>query len=254
MKKPLIGLTCNYLHEVPCTIHACIGAERQQWQLIAEDYISVIRKAGGIPIILPNDSDMERTKEVAHHCDGILISGGNDVDPTLFGERISRYCGNLMPIRDTFDITLVRHIINDTQKPILGICRGIQIMNVAMGGTVYQDIPSEGFPIHNIHVTERNIPTHSIEIYEDTRLASLLGEQKVMVNSYHHQAIHELAPDFVVNATSEDGIIECISIPGERFTLATQWHPEMMYDSELMARIFKAFIDACRIEAPTTVL
>ena len=245
MGMPIIGITCNVLNSIPDTVTVGIGAPGQGWQLLAEDYLTAVEKAGGIPIILPVDRDLKHIPRLLDMVDGVLVSGGNDISPMLYNERINRYCGLLDPDRDTFEIELSKHAI-EIDKPVLGVCRGIQILNIALGGTVYQDLPSSGFELHTILTNERNVPTHSVKIEKDSPLIHILGEEVVPVNSFHHQGIREVAPALKTAAVTPDGLVEAVYMPDKKFVLAIQWHPEMMFDSEQQAALFTAFIETCR--------
>ena len=246
MKNPLIGITCNVLSDVPDAVRLGIGAPGQAWQLLADDYVRSVRQAGGVPLLLPVDEDSRRAEALWEALDGILISGGNDVTPMLYGERIGRYCGPLDPRRDGFELALARKAV-EQDLPLLCICRGMQVLNVALGGTLYQDLPSSGFELHSILTNERGVPTHDILVDTDSPLFGILGSEEVVwVNSFHHQALRELAPDLRSAAVSRDGVIEAVYVPGRRFALATQWHPEMMQGNTQQEAVFEAFVEACR--------
>lgn len=246
MVKPVIGITCNLMADIPNAVSAGIAAHGQSWLLLADDYVHAIRKAGGSPLILPTDAEGDDSPSVIEKLDGILISGGNDVSPRFYGERFDKHCGMLDTKRDQFELRLARLAL-EKDIPLLGICRGLQVFNVAQGGTLYQDLPSQiDFEEHSIWCGERNAATHTVTILSDTPLADILGEETVWVNSFHHQGVRDLAPGLKPAARSQDGVVEAFWLPGKRFALAVQWHPEMMFDSPLQARIFTAFIDACR--------
>ena len=246
MKNPLIGITCNILKDVPDTVRVGIGAPGQVWQLLADDYVRSVRLAGGVPLILPVEEDPAQSEPLLAVLDGLLLSGGNDVTPMLYGERIGCRCGVLDPQRDAFELALTRSAI-DRDLPLLCICRGVQILNVAQGGTLYQDLPSSGFELHAILTNERDVPTHEVLVNAETPLFEMLGREEVVwVNSFHHQALREVAPALRAAATSRDGVVEAVDMPGRRFVLATQWHPEMMLGNRQQAAIFEAFVAACR--------
>ena len=241
--KPVIGITVNYLDDLPSAVDAGIAAPGQDWYLLAADYINSVMRAGGLPVMLPYTDDEAMLAEYVELCDGILVTGGNDVTPALYNERVTK-CGRLFPHRDKFDLALTRYALENTEIPIFGICRGCQIFNVALGGTLYQDLPSDGYLPHTILSFSRNYPSHTVKVSENSRLASILGAGDVPVNSFHHQAIKNLAPGAVCSAVSEDGVQESIELPGDRFFLAVQWHPEMMYDSIEQQKLFTAFVEA----------
>jgi len=244
MNKPLIGVTCNELQRVPETITEGIGIPGQDWQLIATDYTRMIEQAGGIPVLLPICKNPLQTKPLWEKLDGILLSGGHDVDPSLYGERINAKCGHLDTDRDCYEI-MFAHFALDHHLPILGICRGIQILNVTLGGTIYQDLPSNGYELHTILSKKRNEGTHKVRIIKNSLLDKILGCTEITVNSFHHQAVNKLAPSLKAIAISEDNVTEAVVLPGPVFVLATQWHPEMMFDNEQQQKIAAAFISAC---------
>lgn len=244
MKRKLIGITCNYLEPLPSAFTAGIGAEEQAWQLLAHDYLEAIWRAGAMPLMIPIDSDIDRAREMISMADGLLLSGGNDVTPGTYGRRYEK-CGILDPDRDRMELALLDEALS-ADIPILGICRGIQIMNVGFGGTLYQDLPAAGCCVHSIFSNKRNIPTHKVTVAPETALAKIVGAGDLWVNSFHHQAVCDLAPGLTAMASSEEGVIEAVSVPGRKFAMAVQWHPEMMYDSNSQQAIFRAFIDACK--------
>ena len=149
-------------------------------------------------------------------------------------------------MRDRQDVELSKYIIEETNKPILGICRGIQIMNIATGGNLYQDLEIEGNFNHHLNdMYPMNSVSHTVWMNEGTKMHAVFGKEKIGVNSFHHQAVKELGEGFVISAVSTDGVTEAIEMKGERFVTAIQWHPEMMYDSKEQQEIFKIFVEAC---------
>lgn len=142
--KPLIGITCNYDYKDEIGKVTQVGITGQKWHFLADNYIASIERAGGVPVMIPICRNMETVKEMVSRMDGILISGGHDVNPREYGEDVNGSCGVIMPMRDRQDVELSKYIIEETNKPILGICRGIQIMNIATGGNLYQDLEIEG--------------------------------------------------------------------------------------------------------------
>jgi len=244
MSRILIGVTCNYLSLCPSAFEAGIGAADQDWQLIAQDYLNAIWRAGAIPVLLPIDENPDRALEMLEMVDGLLISGGNDVSPEMYGSKENK-CGTLDRSRDAMEKYLLEKAL-EKDMPVLGICRGVQLMNAALGGTLHQDLPSEGYPNHTIVEFDRNVVTHTVEVKESTLLAEILGSGELGVNSFHHQAVDKLADGLEAAAVSKEGIVESVYMPGRKFVLAVQWHPEMMYDSEVQKKIFEAFVGACR--------
>lgn len=245
MKKPVIGITCNFLPNVEDALKASIAAPGQTWELLAEDYVQSVVKAGGCPVLLPVHADFDEIVDVLDLLDGIILTGGHDVSPQLFGERFNVRCGLLDTIRDEYERSLINWAdAHDT--PLLGICRGIQILNVTFGGTLCQDIPNSGRQSHSLWSGDRNNGTHLVKFPEGSPLRSIFGCEEAWVNSFHHQAVRRLAECLQVAAISDfDEIVEAAYRPDRSFMLAVQWHPEMMYRSELQAKLFKAFVNAC---------
>ncbi len=205
-----------------------------------------VRRAGGEPVALSNDDD---PATALARVDGVLLTGGADVDPTLYGQ--SRHdTTEIDRSRDRFEIPLSRKAI-DANVPVLAICRGVQVLNVAAGGTLIQDIVSDS-PTklnHSIDVP-KNAPAHAVRVTPGTKLAESLGTFATLstctVNSRHHQAVRDVAHSFVISAVSSDGIIEAIERPGADFCLGVQWHPENYWRSGEFAPLFAAFVEAAR--------
>lgn len=212
---------------------------------VNDDYIKSVIKAGGIPVIIPLIKSEKDIKEQLDMVDGIIISGGHDVNPLLYGEEPSQKLGGILPKRDDFDINLIR-LAMEAKKPILGICRGHQLLNVVNGGSLYQDLSFiEGCYIKHNQASLSNIPTHTIKIKKGTKLREILGEE-TMCNSFHHLAIKEVAKGFIASAVSKDGIVEAIEHEGEEFVMGVQWHPEMMSaENKNMLSIFTKLVEAC---------
>ena len=243
--KAIIGISINSLRELSQNDVGQIGAESQDWQLIAADYIRAVERNGGVPILIPNVKNMEDMSLVLDKIDGLLLSGGHDVNPRTYKERNSGKAGNFDNIRDHQEIFMTEYAL-EKDIPILGICRGLQVLNVTLGGTIHQDLPSAGFLAHSMSNSLRNEPSHSLKILEDSPLYEIFKRDEIWTNSYHHQGINELGKGLKVAALSEEGLIEAVYLDGKKFALAVQWHPEMMYDNEEMNLLFKKFIKACK--------
>lgn len=213
---------------------------------VNDDYVKSVISAGAIPIILPLNTNEEIIKAQLSMIDGLILSGGYDVNPLLFGEEPHRLLGMTMNERDTFDALLIKHAL-DMQLPILGICRGCQILTAVCGGTLYQDCSlSEGSYIKHSQGHTPAVPSHTVTIAKDSELYSIFGEQTI-VNSFHHMSIKDVAPGFKVTAVAKDGIVEAIEKIDGSFALATQWHPEMMASSNHdMLQLFKLLISKCK--------
>ena len=186
-------------------------------------------------------SDPEQAVQDALTCDGLLLPGGGDMDPKFYGQERIPACGEPNLLRDAAEPLLLRAFLA-ADKPVLGICRGIQVMNAVPGGDLYQDIkPFEHLP-HNGHWAK----VHTVTVRRGTLLSRILGQDTVLVNSQHHQAVDRVAPGFTLAALSEDGIVEAIEKPDARFCLGVQWHPEWLSDADpAMQGLFDAFVNAC---------
>ena len=210
-------------------------------------YFDGIIQAGGTPIMFPFLTDEDELYHLMSICDGFLFTGGHDVSPELYGENpIENVCCNKM--RDDMEqLVLQKAIEND--KPVLGICRGIQFINAALGGTLYQDLPSQFRSETDHHQNPPyDLPVHSVDIAKDSPLYKCLRTEKIQVNSYHHQAVKDLAPCLKVMATSEDGLIEGLYMPEQRFLWAIQWHPEFSCLKDKNSQeIFRAFVSSAYV-------
>ena len=186
-------------------------------------------------------SDPEQAVQDALTCDGLLLPGGGDMDPKFYGQERIPACGEPNLLRDAAEPLLLRAFLA-ADKPVLGICRGIQVMNAVLGGDLYQDIkPFEHLP-HNDHWAK----VHTVTVRRGTLLSRILGQDTVLVNSQHHQAVDRVAPGFTLAALSEDGIVEAIEKPDARFCLGVQWQPEWLSDADpAMQGLFDAFVNAC---------
>lgn len=232
--KPLIGL-------VPL-----IDYEKNSLWMIP-GYMDGVRAAGGIPVILPLNADIEDMRAVMGAVHGFILTGGHDVSPELYDKRRSPICGETSKERDALEYALIGEALR-LDKPILGICRGLQLMNVYFGGTLYQDIPSER-PSKLTHQMKPPYDrrAHDVCIEKDSCLYRIAGESLIPVNSYHHQAIRELGSGLLPSAYAPDGIVEAIEKPDTRFMLAVQWHPELdFHKNEVSHKLFSALCEAAR--------
>lgn len=203
-------------------------------------YIESLARAGaGMRWVELNDP--EQAVQDALTCDGLLLPGGGDMDPKFYGQARIPACGEPNLLRDAAEPLLLRAFLA-ADKPVLGICRGIQVMNAVLGGDLHQDIkPFEHLP-HNGHWAK----VHTVTVRRGTLLSRILGQDTVLVNSQHHQAVDRVAPGFTLAALSEDGIVEAIEKPDARFCLGVQWHPEWLSDADpAMQGLFDAFVNAC---------
>jgi len=207
-----------------------------------------IRRAGGVPILLPNPEDPEEVDRLVSALDGLLLTGGEDLHPSYFGEEVQTATLDLAPDRDRFEILAVKRA-DQLGLPILGVCRGIQTLNVAYEGNLYQDLLEQRPKPTNNH--SRGGPFyhryHNVTIKKGTRLFKIIGQETIKVSTAHHQAIKGVGKNLQVTArASDDGVIEAVETPGDRFVLAVQWHPEVLPDDEFTQRLAAAFVDAVR--------
>lgn len=211
-----------------------------------EELVRAILAAGGRPYLLPSALALDEVTEVLSEFDGLFISGGGDIHPDFFGGEMHPSLSGIDRERDEFELALCRQAVA-MNKPLLGICRGQQVLNVAMGGNLVLDIPSE-LPEASRHQWwpgyQRSRLSHSVWVENGSLLAKVMGGMEFKVNSLHHQSVKKLGDGLKVTAVAPDGVIEALEMPDKRFVLSVQWHPEWLPDSEPMRRIFKAFVEA----------
>ncbi|UOF91296.1 gamma-glutamyl-gamma-aminobutyrate hydrolase family protein [Fodinisporobacter ferrooxydans] len=245
--KPLIGLTGYYLDQSETGKNRQRGLPGQDMAMFSYDYARSIERAGGIPVMLPI-LEPSSIGKLLERLDGLLFAGGADVNPLHYGEAPKAYLGSVEEERDTFELLLAgQALLRD--MPIFGICRGLQILNVAQGGSLYQDLQQEMGPEHfHAHEQYRKWQaTHTVRISPQSRLYQAVGQSELMVNSYHHQGIKLLGNGFAATAHSADGVIEAIESQTHRFVVAVQWHPEMMSEKHpLQQQLFDSFIRQVR--------
>jgi putative glutamine amidotransferase len=209
-----------------------------------DDYVESVKRAGGEPLVLDPADDPARSLD---RIDALLLSGGLDVDPALYGEA-PHPTTEVDPARDRFEIPLSRQAMA-RDLPVFAICRGVQVLNVAGGGTLVQDIPAavRSDVAHSIDLPKDQV-AHPVRVTPGTRLAAALGasvpSETCPVNSRHHQAVGRVAPAFVVSAVSPDGVVEAIERPDSTFCIGVQWHPENFWRTGEFGGLFSAFVDA----------
>jgi len=214
-------------------------------------YLRAVEQAGGVPVLLAPQLSAAARDALWSRLDGLVLTGGGDIEPARFGEARHPKTDEVAPARDELEIGLTHRALSDN-VPLFAICRGIQVLNVALGGTLVQDIASERpGPIAHAQTEPRHQATHAVKVMgEGTRLGRVLGRLEVEVNSMHHQAIKRLGEGLREVAWAPDGIIEGIEMPGDRFVLGVQWHPEELVGHDQAARkLFAAIVDAARRRA-----
>jgi putative glutamine amidotransferase len=232
--RPAIGITLDF------------SKRDQELFSLRDDYVRSVEAAGGLPLVLapgkPGDAG-----DLLGRVSGLMLTGGGDVDPQAYGEVPHPKLGRVIPERDAFELALVRTAL-ERGLPVLAICRGQQVLNVATGGTLVQDIPSQ-LPGANDHDpdAERWAMAHAVNILPGTRLRAILGADTVAVNSFHHQAVKDPGRGVVVSARAEDGVVEGIEVPGQPFAVGVQWHPEAFWDhGREFQPLFAALVEASR--------
>lgn len=235
MKKPIIGLIPLFDEE-----------KDSLWML--PGYMEGIAEAGGIPVMLPLTADDGALGQLCETCDGFLLTGGHDVSPALYGEKALKECGACCEERDLMEKKLFSMAL-DKDKAVLGICRGIQFINAVLGGTLYQDLPTQKASFLEHHQKPPyDIPVHQVELVRELPLYQLLQEPEIAVNSYHHQAIHRLAHRLKAMAYASDGLIEAVYMPEKSFVWGVQWHPEFSHKTdENSKKILRQFVGAALI-------
>ena len=209
-------------------------------------YFGGIVEAEGLPVMLPLTSDSADIEQITEMCDGFLFTGGQDVDPKMYSARKIGACGECSPERDLMEEMLLKRAM-ELDMPILGICRGIQFINAALGGTLWQDIPSQfSDTVSHCQKPPYDVPIHEVNIKQDSPLHNLLKADITLVNSYHHQGIRELSSALLPMAKAPDGLIEAVCAPKQKFLWAVQWHPEFSYPKDKNSKlIFREFIRHC---------
>lgn len=237
MAKPIIGVTA-YTSEGPFGVtRSCIG----------QDYITAVVAAGGIPVGIPVGLDEESLQQIRDMIDGLLVPGGVDIDPARYGQERHPQLGAVEEERDALELPLA-HDALESDLPFLGICRGIQVMAVAAGGTLYQDLPAQLGEVlpHAVMNEGKDSLVHSVEVSPESRLARATGRTELQVNSRHHQAVQDLPPGFIITARAPDGVIEAIEKPGHPFAIGVQCHPENTWATTApdFGGLFRAFVAA----------
>lgn len=225
---------------------------------IGENYVRAIEVAGGVPLLIHLTGDAGVLDALYRRCDALLFAGGEDVDPAHYGAARHPKLGSVVPLRDEVELALARRAAAD-RKPILGICRGIQVLNVALGGTLYQDIPAE-LPAASDHYAtaamgDRASTPHTMELAPDSWLAEQLGASSIAVNTLHHQSVRDIAPGLRVTGAAPDGVIEAVEGSGHGFIVGVQCHPEELVErgDPRWRNLFRAFVQVAAEAAVPTV-
>jgi len=235
--KPIIGIT------------PYMGVDESAYTF-SPDHVKAIMQAGGMPVILPYLVEDVDVQQIAMSIDGLYMTGGDDIDPTFFGEEPHRNLGPIIPARDVFEVKVTKEILRQ-KKPILGVCRGSQILNIAVGGDMYQDIYAQ----HEDELLQhaQHAPTshgsHFVKVLEGSLLHRITGAGQLRVNSRHHQANRHVPESFQVSGIASDGVVEAIESKEHLFVLGLQWHPENMISvaDDASLKVYQTFVQACQI-------
>lgn len=235
--KPIIGISTSILTMENGMMP---GLDRVY---VNEDYVKAVEKAGGVPLLLPPIANEEDIKLQCELCDGFIFSGGVDVNPIYYGEEPHMKLSSTNSELDKYQVALCKLII-EKDKPFLGICRGHQILNVSLGGTLFQDLSEiSDKTLKHVQQSKRSDVSHKISIEEDSILFELFGRE-IFVNSYHHQSVGKVGKNLEVIAKASDGVVESIQLKNNKFVLGVQWHPEMLLTkSDEMLSLFKKLVE-----------
>ena len=233
--QPIIGITTNHSS----------NAFNQTTVLLNQAYVNAIMQAGGVPVLIPSSVAESGWDALYARLDGILFSGGGDISLDYFKGDPHPRIDDVDPERDTVELNLLHAAVSDG-KPFLGICRGCQVVNVGLGGTLYTHLPDQ-FPNALDHAYPGNMRTvlvHEVKIEEGTHIADVLSEPIVKVNSHHHQGLKDIASSLRIAGHAPDGLVEAIELPNHPFGLAVQWHPEWLTDQQPTRNLFRKFVEA----------
>lgn len=238
--RPMIGVTAGLTGD-------------EVYLSLYRQFMEALTTLGSMPVLLPLTSDEKLLSCYVDELDGFMFTGGGDVDPLLCGQMQKPSCGRISPLRDRCEIPLARILAERSDKPVLGICRGFQIMNIVLGGDLYQDLPTEYQDRANLLAHQQNqpetYPSHLVTVEQGSLLHTIVQADRLMVNSLHHQAVHHLGRGFREAASAPDKVIEAAELDGHTFFLGVQWHPERMWrDDAASLSLFKAFIAACAVQ------
>jgi putative glutamine amidotransferase len=232
--KPLIGITTNQ----------SANSYGQPTIMLMQSYVKAVMQAGGVPVLIPSLIADDGWDAAYSRLDGILFSGGGDISLDFFRGEPHPRIDDVDPARDSVELKFVLAAAADG-KPFLGICRGSQVVNVALGGTLYTHIPDQlpGALDHDYPGNKRTVLVHEVKIEEGTRVAGIYGEPIIMVNSLHHQGLKDIAPSLRIAGHSPDGLVEAVELPDHPFGLAVQWHPEWLTDQATTRNLFRKFVE-----------
>ena len=231
MERPIIGV-------IP------LWDEKKDSIWMLPGYMQGLEDAGAVPVILPLTVSENVLKQTADKFDGFLFTGGHDIHPKLYGQERTVHCEEPCDERDRMEAYIFHEAVLKQNKPALGICRGIQLFNVLLGGTLYQDIPSElRSAVTHVKGPPYDVPAHTVRILPRSPLYELLRKEHIEVNSYHHQGINSIAEGLEVMAKTDDGLVEAVYMPDRHYVWAVQWHPEFWLKDEYSKKLFASFVE-----------
>lgn len=232
---PIIGITAGHAK----------NAHQQTTVNLTRAYVEAVVQAGGVPVLVPPSDDADGWRSLFARLDGILFSGGGDISLQNFAGEPHACIDDVDQARDAVELSFLREAVS-IGKPFLGICRGCQLVNVGLGGTLYTHLPDQlkGALHHNNPGNMRHVLEHEVKLEESTRLGEVMGNPLLHVNSHHHQGLKDISPALRIAGRSADGLVEAVELPDHPFGMAVQWHPEWLTDQEPTQRLFKRFVDA----------
>ena len=233
--RPLIGITSDVGR----------NSSGQPQTRLNEAYFRALADAGAAPVVIPSDLDPDASTDLLARLDGVLFSGGGDIEPWRYKGGDRGKLVDISPARDEVELLLVNLAV-ESRRPFLGICRGCQVVNVALGGTLYEDLNANpiGAIRHDVPGKESPVPAHDVSVEQGTVLGRILDRDSLGVNSHHHQGLNQIALGLRVSARAEDGLVEAVELPEHPFGLAVQWHPEWLTHQEWTRNLFSAFVVA----------
>lgn len=236
MTNPIIGVTC----------YRFLNSQGYPKQSINESYIHSLLKAGACPVMIPSGLNDTNIQDLLSHLDGLMLTGGGDIHPKFYGSADHPLVSEIDVDRDEIELSLLKHCLS-LKMPVLGICRGFQLINVGLGGTLYEDIQDQNSTANKHDFDSdfaRSFLAHEVNLIPGSKLAEIFGETHIMVNSLHHQGIRLLSDQVEASASAPDGIIEALQIRDYPYGIAVQWHPEEMQTDPKMRALFLSFTQA----------
>ena len=241
MNKPIIGISTSVL------VDEGGGFPGYERIYVNKDYVSSVISAGAVPLMIPMEDSEENLRQTLELVDGMIFSGGHDIAPIRYGEEPHQKLQDICPERDAFDFLLYR-LAKEHSLPILGICRGFQLMNVSEGGKLYQDLSLKNTEsLKHSQGHGPSIPTHTVKVEPGSKFYEILGKEEIRVNSFHHQAVKSTSENVAISGKALDNVVEAIELKNYPFGLGVQFHPEMLQAKEEdMKKIFAALVSAAK--------